>query len=225
MFLSQETVTDTFFFEPCEVPALFPFTNFSCEGSFSFGKSWKCLFADRLKCEHRHFDMATSVGLVSYILEDLGPHGELLTKQTSFLMQRYAQLAKIASWNFTSLFSPAAIRLQAPTNRTCAALGHFQTICLYANSGQIESVYNGRSDHGWSARCQQFAVIMYIIHIQLFSANLDESWKWPWGPSNNWNSGESWKIPISHTHARTHAHKLKWWNANLCYIHHFASQK
>ena len=35
------------------------------------------------------------------------------------------------------------------------------------------------------------------IHIQLFSANLDESQEWPRGPSKSRNSSESRKIPIS----------------------------
>ena len=55
--------------------------------------------------------MVTSIELVPYILADLGPRGELLTKQTSFLVQPYARLARITLQNFTSLFLPAAISL------------------------------------------------------------------------------------------------------------------
>ena len=86
-FLSQEIRTDIFSLG--EVPAVFPFINFSCEGSFFFGQSSKHLSADRLKCEHRRLSMATSVRLVSHILADLGLHGKLLTKQMSFLVQPY----------------------------------------------------------------------------------------------------------------------------------------
>ena len=97
------------FFKLCEVPTVFPFINFSCEGSFFFRQSSKHLSVDRRRCEHRCFYMAASVGLVPYILADLEPCGELLTKQTSFLMQPYARLARISSQNFVSLFSPATI--------------------------------------------------------------------------------------------------------------------
>ena len=67
--------------------------------------------------------MVTSVGLVSYILADLGPRGELLTKQTSFLVQPYARLTKITLQNFISLFSPAAISL-ASLHETHAGARH-----------------------------------------------------------------------------------------------------
>ena len=106
--------------EPCEVPAVFPFINLFCEGSFFFGQSSKRLSADRLRCEHRRFYMATSVGLVSYILADLGPRGELLTKQPSFLVQPKARLARIASRHFGSLFRLKQSRLQASTKHTYA---------------------------------------------------------------------------------------------------------
>ena len=106
------------FFEPCEVQTVFPFFQFSCEGSFFFGQSSKRLSADHLRCEHRRFYMVTSVGLVPYILADLGPRGVLLTKQTSFLFSRAtlcATAARIALQNFTCLFSPATISLAKHT--------------------------------------------------------------------------------------------------------------
>ena len=89
----------------------FFFFYFSCQGSLYFGQSSKRLSADRLRCEHRHFYMVTSVRLVSYILANLGPRGELLTKQASFLVQPYARIARITLQNFTSPFSPATISL------------------------------------------------------------------------------------------------------------------
>ena len=67
------------------------------------------------------FNMVTSVGLVSYILADLGPRGELLTKQTS--LQPYARLPRIALRNFASLFSPATISL-ASLHETHVSLRH-----------------------------------------------------------------------------------------------------
>ena len=98
------------FFEPFKIPIVFGFISFSCEGSFFSGQqSSKGLSADRLRCEHRRFYMVTSVGLVSYIVPDLGLRGKLLTNQTSFLVQPYARLARIALRNFTSLFSPATV--------------------------------------------------------------------------------------------------------------------
>ena len=99
------------FFEQYEVPTVLPFINFFCKGSFFFGQYSKCLSADCLRCERRRFYKVTSVGLVSYILADLGPRGELLKKQTSFLVQTYAQVARITSQNFASLFSLARILL------------------------------------------------------------------------------------------------------------------
>ena len=86
-----------FNFKLCKVLTVFHFTNFYCINLFLFGQSLKRLSPECLncKCEHRHFYIVTSVGLVSYcILADPGPRGELLTKQTSFLMQLDVQLAK-----------------------------------------------------------------------------------------------------------------------------------
>ena len=88
------------------------FFNFSCEDSFFFGQSSKHLSADRLRCEHRLFYMVTSVGLNCFVhTRNPGPRGELLTKQTSFLVQPYARLARIALQHFTNLVLPATISL------------------------------------------------------------------------------------------------------------------
>ena len=100
-FLSQETRTDTFSSSHVRSPNSSSLFQFFCEGSFlsslfwggggrgegegGGGQSSKRLSGNRLRCEHRRFYMVTSVGLVSCILADLGPSGELLTKQTSFL--------------------------------------------------------------------------------------------------------------------------------------------
>ena len=152
-FLSQETGTDTFSTSSNSPPPLpppppspslpSPVTSFSCKGSFFFGQSSKCLTDDRLRCEHRCFYMATSVRLVSHILADPGPRGTLLTKQTSFLAQPYARLARTASRNFASLFSPATI-LRASLYKTHIIMRvtprHYQTERLRSNSGQTEWV-------------------------------------------------------------------------------------
>ena len=106
VFPPQETGTDTFFSSNAKFIFSF-FFQFFCEGCFFFGQSSKCLSAGRLRCEHRHFYMVTSVGLVSYILAALG----LVTKQNGFLAQPYAWLARIALQNFTRPFSPATISL------------------------------------------------------------------------------------------------------------------
>ena len=121
------------------------------------------------------------------LLTNLGPRGKLLTEQTSFLMQPYAQFARITSRNIASLFSPATISL----------------VSLYKTHTHVHArdtrpfPNRGRRDCSWSAQHQELAAIMYIIHIQLFIANLDGSWEWPWGPSKSRNSVESQKIPIS----------------------------
>ena len=67
--------------------------------------------ADGFRCEHRRFYIFFSVGFVSYVLAAKGPRGELLKKQTSFLVQHYARLARIELQYFTSLFSSATISL------------------------------------------------------------------------------------------------------------------
>ena len=113
----QETGTYTFFFfsEPCGVQIVFLFSffffNCSCQDRFFFGQSSKRLSAYILRCEHRRFSMVISVGLVLHILAVQGPCGELLEKQTSFLVQPYTLYARFALQNFTSLFSPATISL------------------------------------------------------------------------------------------------------------------
>ena len=114
------TKPEPIFLESWEVLTLFHFINFSCEGNFFFGQSSKRLSADHLRCEHRHFYTVTSVGLLSYILADLGPRGELLKKQRSFLVQPMRNLResryKISHAYFRLLLS----RLQASTKRTYA---------------------------------------------------------------------------------------------------------
>ena len=120
------------FFKPCEVPTVFPFVNFSCEGSFFFGQSSNCLSADCFRCEQRCFYRVTSFGLVLYILIDLGPRGELFTKQTGFLVQPYARLARITFQKFACLFSPATI-LIASLQETHECAQHYAIVKWYAS--------------------------------------------------------------------------------------------
>ena len=102
------------FFKPYIVPTVFPFINFSCQGSFFYSQSSNSLSADRLRCEHRRFYMVTSVRPVLYTVADLGPHGELLAKRTNFPLQPYDRLMTITLRNFTSPFWPAIILLANP---------------------------------------------------------------------------------------------------------------
>ena len=107
----------------------FPFINFSCEGSFFFSQPSKCLSADRLRCEHRRFYTCTYVGIVPfvpYIFAGLGPHGELLTKRTSFLVQPSARLTRIVLRNCQANLACKSTR--NPCVR--ATLGHFQTVAF-----------------------------------------------------------------------------------------------
>ena len=83
--------------------------------------------------------MAASVGLVSYILADLGLCGELLTKQTSFLMQSYARLARIASRNFVSLFPPATISL-TNLHKTHVCTQHLAIFKRYAAKPTLDKL-------------------------------------------------------------------------------------
>ena len=126
-----------FFFEPCEVPTVSPFFNFSCKGSFFFGQFSKCLSDDRLRCEHRRFYMIISVGLVSYILADLGPRGELLTKQTSVLVQPYGLLARTALKNLANLFSPATFSLASLHEMHVRARRHFKRYASESTQDKI----------------------------------------------------------------------------------------
>ena len=105
----------------------FPVISFSCEGSLFFGQSSKRLYADRLRCEHRCFYMATSVRLVLYILADLGPCSKLLT---SFLVHSYARLARTASRNCARLFLPATILL-ASFHKTHVYTRHYAIFKRY----------------------------------------------------------------------------------------------
>ena len=106
--------------------------NFSCEGSVFLGQSLKRLSANRLRCEHRHFYKVTPVGLVLYILADLGPPGEVLTKQTIFLVQPYARFARIALQKFASQFSPATISLES-LHKTHVCVRHQAIFKRYAS--------------------------------------------------------------------------------------------
>ena len=142
----------------------FSLINFSCEGSFFFGQSSKRLSANHLRCEHRRFYKVTSVGLVLYILADLGPHGKLLTKQTSFLLQPYAWLARITLRNFSSLFSLATMSLASLTKTHI----HGCDTTSFSNGTPLSQLRttqlgkNGGHDPGQSAQHQQLAVIMRI---------------------------------------------------------------
>ena len=133
--------------KPCKVPAVFPFINFSCKGSFFFSQSSKGLSAGSLRWEHRH--MATSVRLVSYILTDLELPGELL-------VQPHARLARITSWTSQAYSACHNLACKPPQN-TC-----MRTVHLQAHSGQTDSVYNAGRDCSWSTWHLQLADIMYI---------------------------------------------------------------
>ena len=84
---------------------------------FFFSQSSKLLSADSLRSEQRCFYIVTSIRFVSYILTDLRPHGELLTEQTSFLMQPYARFVRIVLGNFKAYFRLPQSRLQASMKR------------------------------------------------------------------------------------------------------------
>ena len=115
------------FFQPCEVPAVSSFINFSCQGRFktSFRQSPQVRTQTLLQGYNRRTYFV-------HILAGLGSRGELLTKQTKFLLQPYVRLARIASRNFTSSFSPALISL-ANFHKTHICAGHKATFKPYAS--------------------------------------------------------------------------------------------
>ena len=117
VFPSQETGTDTCSSSHAKFQQVFPLSISLARVAFSLVNLQNIfpLIASGVntdaRCEHRRFYMATSMRLVSYILTEIGPCGELLSKQTNFLVQPYALLARIMLQNFASLFSPATILL------------------------------------------------------------------------------------------------------------------
>ena len=149
------------FFEPCEVLTIFPTISLAMV-AFSL-VSLRNVFQPIVSGVNRRVCVA-SFEIVSYIFADLGPSGELLTKQTSFLVQRYARLGRIVLRIFANLFVPATISLASlHETHVPVDISHFQMIRLRAISGQTESVSNGGHDRGWSARRQQLVVIMCIM--------------------------------------------------------------
>ena len=118
------------FFESCEVLAVFPFINMSCEDRFSFGQSSKLLSADRLRCDTDvRFYGATSVGFVSYILADLGLREELMRlcaayenshKANEFSHAAMRGFRESLHKTLQAYFHLPQSRLQASTKRTQA---------------------------------------------------------------------------------------------------------
>ena len=95
----------------------FPFISSSCQRSLFFGRSSKRLSAANFRYENRRVFMTTFVGLVSYILVNLGPLGELLTKQT------YTRLVWIALQNFR------VTKLRKPRLSQVFATPHEMHVC------------------------------------------------------------------------------------------------
>ena len=105
------------FFEPCEVPAVFPYFSFSCKGSFFFGQSLKRL-SGRLRCEHRRFHMNTLVGLVSYALADRVAN--FSHSKRVFSRNPMRDLPESRYKTSQAYFRLPRSRLQAPFKRTYA---------------------------------------------------------------------------------------------------------
>ena len=127
-FPFQETKTDTFCSSHAKFQQFFPLINFSCKGSLFFGHSLKHLPAYCLRCEHKRFYMVSSIGLVLYI--HTRPHGKLLTKQTSFLVQPYARQNCVINLHKT-IFACPNLACKPPCKaHTRTTLGHFQTVPL-----------------------------------------------------------------------------------------------
>ena len=113
-FLSQETRTYTFSWSHAKFQQFF-----SYQFLFLLGQSSKHLKFRWLHQVWRQtlLSSRTSTWLLqsdlfrTVILADLELHDKLTQKQTRFLMQPYAPLARIKSQNFTSPFLPATISL------------------------------------------------------------------------------------------------------------------
>ena len=90
------------------------------------------------------------------ILADLGPCGELLTKQTSFLVQPYARLTKITLQNFASTFSPATI------SRVNVSARHWAIFKRDASEPTQDKLNRDKMTDMTSGRsARQLAVVMY----------------------------------------------------------------
>ena len=87
-----------------------------------------------------------------WFLFNWGPHGELLTKQKSFLKQPYVQLARIASWNFVSLFLPATISL-ASLHETHICTLHFAISKQYTSKPTHDKLNQGKIEGSWPEWC------------------------------------------------------------------------
>ena len=95
---------------------------------------------------------------VQVILADLGPCGELLTKQTSFFVQPYARLTKIALQNFASTFSPATI---SKVNVSARHWVIFKRDASEPTQDKLNRDKMTDMTSGRSARRRQLAVVMY----------------------------------------------------------------
>ena len=170
------------FFKPYEVPAVFPLINFPCKG-----RVWTQMLL------HRFFRRTC-------FLHTRSPRTVWWTsnKANNFFVQPYVQLVRIMSRNSASLFSPATISL-ASLHRTHTAHDTWP----FSNGmppSQLRTNWISIKWWMWSWLERTAPTICgYNVHIQiqLFSANLDNSQAWSWGPSKSWNSGKSRKIPIS----------------------------
>ena len=112
------------------------------------GQSLKRLSADRPRCERRRFYMVTSVGLVSYVFADLGPHGELLTRQTSFLVQTLCAACEHRITKFRKpTFACHNLACKSLRNaRLRATLCHFQTVGYASKRAQDKQKWDKMPD-------------------------------------------------------------------------------
>ena len=140
VFLSQETGTNAFFSSHAKIKQFFPWSISLARVAVSLVSLQNIfqLITSGVNTDASTWLLLLGLFLYSYILADLGLHGEL-RKQTSFLVLPYAQLVKIVLQNFTSLFLPATFLLASLHEmHTCARQGQFQIICCQSKSGQTE---------------------------------------------------------------------------------------
>ena len=110
------------FSKPYKVPTVFPFINFSCQGSFFFGQSSKCLSADCLRCEH------------TYLQTWRTSHKANKFSRVSPCMSCQNCVMKLRKPIFTCHYPLCKPPQKAHMHAT---LGHFQMDHLRANSGQM----------------------------------------------------------------------------------------
>ena len=173
-FLSRGTRSHTF--SSCHVK-FEQFIPLSISRCFFFGQSSKRLSADRLRCEHRRFNIATSVGDLFSAYSQISDRGANFSQSKRVFscspMRGFRESCLETSQNF---FHMPQYHLQASTKRTYVR--YTRPFLNDTPQSQLRTNWIGIKWQTWS-RLKRTASATHDynvhIHIQLFSPNLDKS--------------------------------------------------